>query len=282
MFKKAGYTDPPKTLSELAAMAKKLTVRNPDGSLKVVGFDPLSNFYEGYNLYVGNAWGAQWYDANGKSAFGTDPAWQDAWNWDKQLTDWYGYDNLTKFLASVGGPNSEWNAQNAFEAGRVAMLYDGEWRESFIQNDKAKINYATAPFPVADDHPELYGSGLIGGTVVGIPSTGTHPAESWLLVKYLTTNTEALTTLAHLLKNVPTTYESLKDPQLNSDPIFKPFLDIFQNPNSHFRELTTLGVGDANLEQQYLEKWEAGSVNTDLQSYLNQLASQIDKQMQLG
>ena len=40
MLAKAGLSGPPKTISELTEYAKKLTVRNPDGSLKVVGFDP--------------------------------------------------------------------------------------------------------------------------------------------------------------------------------------------------------------------------------------------------
>ena len=43
LFKKAGLKGPPKTLSQLAAYAKKLTVKNSDGSLKVVGYDPNMN-----------------------------------------------------------------------------------------------------------------------------------------------------------------------------------------------------------------------------------------------
>src|SRR5918911_2734265 len=46
LFAKAGLSGPPKTMSELMADAKKLTVRNPDGSLAVVGIDPLDGFYE--------------------------------------------------------------------------------------------------------------------------------------------------------------------------------------------------------------------------------------------
>ena len=281
LLTKAGYTDPPKTLSELTAMAEKLTQFNADGSIKVAGFVPLSTFYEGYNIYLGNAWGAKWYDEAGKSAFATDPAWAQAFQWDKELTDFYGYDNLLKFSSSLGGANSEWSAANGFEAGRIAMLYDGEWREAFIQNDGVKLDYATAPFAVADDRPELYGSGLIGGTVVGVPTTSENPGAAWLLVKYLTTDTQALESLAHVLKNVPTTIESLKDPQLTSDPIFSTFLGIFSNPNSSFKPLTPIGTADADLESDFLSRWEAGKIS-DLQAGLQQLATQIDQQLQLG
>src|SRR5581483_4803335 len=46
LFAKAGIKGPPKTIAELTADAKKLTVRNRDGSLKVVGFNPFIGFYE--------------------------------------------------------------------------------------------------------------------------------------------------------------------------------------------------------------------------------------------
>jgi multiple sugar transport system substrate-binding protein len=281
LLKKAGYTEPPKTLSELSDMAKKLTTYNSDGSIKVIGFNPLSNFYEGYNLYIGNAWGAKWYNDDGTSAFGTDPAWQDAFQWDRDLADFYGYDKLVQFKASLGGDNSEWNGQHGFQVGRVAMLYDGEWRTGYDPGAMAKLNYGTAPFPTADDKTDLYVSGLIGGTVVGIPSTAEHPSEAWLFVKEITTNSEFLSTLANKLYNVPTTNDTLGDPTLNADEHFKTFLDIAADPNSSFRPLTTLGTGDTDLESAFLAKWEAGKIS-DLQEGLKDLAAQIDQEMQLG
>src|SRR2546423_2976697 len=47
MFKAAGIKSPPKTMVKLTADAQKLTQKNPDGSFKVVGFDPASGFYDG-------------------------------------------------------------------------------------------------------------------------------------------------------------------------------------------------------------------------------------------
>jgi len=46
LFAAKGLTEPPKTLSELTDMAKKLTVFNPDGSIKVAGFVPWMGWYE--------------------------------------------------------------------------------------------------------------------------------------------------------------------------------------------------------------------------------------------
>jgi multiple sugar transport system substrate-binding protein len=281
MLAAKGYTDPPKTLSELTAMAKKLTVRNPDGSLKVVGFMPLSTFYENTNMYNGNPWETQWYQPDGKSAFATDPQWKALLDWNKQLVDFYGYDNLQKFYQQLGGPNSEWSSANGFEQGKIAMHYDGEWRGTFIRDDKSTVKFATAPFPVADNKPEIYGSGQVGGTVVGISRTSAHPDEAWLLVKFLTTDTQAVETLANLLGNVPTTYESLKDPKLASDPTFKPFMDIFQNPHSYLLPLTPTASAPADLWGAFQARFEAGKV-TDVQAGLEALAKAIDQQSQLG
>ena len=46
--------------------------------------------------------------------------------------------------------------------------------------------------PVDDAHPELYGSGYVNGTIIGMPKTGKNRDEAWELVKWLTTNDHAL------------------------------------------------------------------------------------------
>lgn len=285
MFQKANITTPPKTLDELTIDAKALTQFNTDGSIKVAGFVPLSSFYESGALYNGVYSGGQWYDANGKSAFGTDSSWASLLTWQKDfITKVYGaegYSKLQNFVSALGGPNSEWSTSQGFETSQIAMSLDGEWRTAFITGDKSKVPYATAPFPVAAAHPELYGAGQIGGDVIGIPSNAPHPAEAWLLLKYLATDTGAETKLAEALGNVPTTFEALKDPTLNNDPHFKPFLDIFANPHSAFKPLTVIGQGDSDLWSAFVDDWEAGKVS-DLQAGLVNVANQIDQQFQLG
>jgi multiple sugar transport system substrate-binding protein len=191
MFKAAGIKGPPKTYSELLTDAKKLTTFNSDGSIKVAGFNALPTGYEISNFENGVNSNTQWYTPDGKSALGSDPRWADLFEFQKKLVDALGFDKLQKWYASVGGPNSEFSPSNAFEQGKLAMSFDGEWRVSFIQDDNAKIHYATAPFPVADDQPELYGTGQIGGTIIGIPRNTPHQAEAWEVVKFLATDTQA-------------------------------------------------------------------------------------------
>jgi multiple sugar transport system substrate-binding protein len=201
--------------------------------------------------------------------------------WQKAMVDAIGYEKLQKFAAKLGGANSEFSAQNGFETGKIAMMMDGEWRNAFIEGDKSKVKYATAPFPVDTDQPDLYGSGQIGGTIVGIPKGVKHPAESWLLLQFMTTDNDYLTTLAHGLKNVPSTTESLQDQQLQSDPHFKPFLDIFANTKSTFKPITPIGQTDTDLLGTFAEKWQAGKI-PDLQAGLKGIDDQIAKQIQLG
>jgi multiple sugar transport system substrate-binding protein len=281
MFKAAGITSPPKTFSELEADAKKLTKKNPDGSFKVVGFDPLQGFYESYAIDYGIYNGASWYRPSGKSALASDPRWAQLLQWQKGFADWYGYNNLTKWFQSIGGANSEWTASQAFETGKVAMALDGEWRVAFIASDHAKIHYATAPFPVADNMASDYGAGQIGGTIIGIPKDSPDAADAWAVVRYLALGTQAEVRLSELLKNVPTTFPALRHPALSKDPNFKTFLNIFANPHSGYKQITPLGTADGDLFSAFIDKYLAGNV-PNLQAGLGSVASQIDKQAQLG
>ncbi|HYY81424.1 MAG TPA: ABC transporter substrate-binding protein, partial [Actinomycetes bacterium] len=88
-------------------------------------------------------------------------------------------------------------------------------------------------------------------------------------------------TLAHGLKNVPSTFDSLKDQQLQNDPHFKTFLDVFQNPQSTFKPITPIGVADVDMFLTFATKWQAGKV-PDLGAGLKGLDDQINKQLQLG
>ena len=282
LLEKKGFSAPPKTLSELADMAKKLTEYNADGSIKVAGFMPILGFYSGntVNTY-GHAYGAQWYDSAGKPSLSTDPGWAAMLQWQKSLVDALGYDKLQKFAAKLGGGDSEWSASHGFERGKIAMMLDGEWRTAFIEVDKSKVNYATAFPPTADDHTDLYGAGQVGGTIIGIPKGAKHPAESWLLVKYMATDSDALNTLAKGLKNVPSTNEALANTELASDARFKTFIDMVKNPKSTYKPLVPIGDVDEQMFGTFGEKWQAGNV-PDLQAGLKRLDSQIAKQLQLG
>jgi multiple sugar transport system substrate-binding protein len=275
LLEEAGLDGPPATVSELADYAKKLTTRNDDGSLAVVGFNPLFGFYENTPSRYATMFGAEWVDEAGASVLGTDPAWADALTWQKELVDWYGYDELVAWQTGAG---DEWTASNAFQTGKVAMNLDGEWRTAFIGREAPDLAYGTAPVPVADDKPELYGSGYINGTIVGIPSNAANKEQAWALIKYLTTDDAALAKLSNGLRNVPSTKSSAEHPDLVRDEDFETFLGIFAHPESSTTPVTAVGRAYEDLVNSFVTQWQAGEVS-DLAAGLTDLDQQIDDQL---
>jgi multiple sugar transport system substrate-binding protein len=272
----AGITRPPHTVTELTADAQKLTQRNPDGSLKVVGFDPVMGFYENAAAHFAPSWNAQWQDASGKSTLGTDPNWATMLRWQKHLIDYYGYDKLQRFKDAAG---DEFSASNAFETGKLAMAIDGEYRTAFIAAEHPELDYGTAPFPVDPSQPGIYGGGYTTGNIIGIPRGSKHEAQAWELVKYLATDPSALAKLSNGLKNVPTTLSSLDSPKLKADAHFRVFLTIFRSPHTQTTPITPEGSANQELFQSWIGKWQAGSV-PNLQAGLKSVDQQIDAQRQ--
>ncbi len=275
LFRAAGITSPPKTMSELAADAKKLTVRDSSGNIKVAGLTPFLGFYENVPERWITSYGGKFTDSQGHAILAKDPAWTKWANWQKGLIDWYGYKKLVRFQAGLG---DEFSASQAFEQGKLAMNLDGEWRVSFIQHEAPNLDYGTAPMPVDDAHPELYGSGYINGTIIGIPKGGHHQDQAWALVKYLTTNSHFLAQFSNDIRNVPTTKASLTSKEIKPDAHFATFLKIFGNPKSGTSPIMASGVAYTNLVQAFFTKWQAGQVK-DLQSGLQKLDSQLDAQV---
>jgi multiple sugar transport system substrate-binding protein len=279
MLAKAGIKTPPKTLSELVADAKKLTVLNSDGSIKVAGFVPWFGYYEFTPLNLSIMYNAEWYNAEGtKSAVSTDQHWTEMFQWQKQFVDFYGADNLRQFVAGAG---NEFSTSHDFYTGRVAMMLDGEWRTAFLADEKPDLKYGTAPFPTPDDQASNYGMGPMYGTIIGMPRGAPHPAEAWLLLQYMSTNTDTLVYMANNVRNVPTTLASLQSPDLDVTPQFKTFLDVFKNPLSHDKPPTPIGSADQDIVSSFAEKWQAGQ-ETDLSGGLQQVAQQVDDQLAQG
>ncbi|GGO91699.1 sugar ABC transporter substrate-binding protein [Wenjunlia tyrosinilytica] len=280
LFAAAGITSPPKTMSQFAEYTRKLTRLNADGSIKVAGSMPYFGGYEMVPEHLVTSWGAKWLKPDGSSNTGGDPAFAKAMIWQKKLVDSIGAHKLKKFK---DGLPDEFSAANAFETGKIAMMVDGEWRTSFIKNDKSKVDYATAPMPVADDMPELYGSGYIGGNVIGIPKGSKHPGAAWKLLKFLTTDADAVASLAQAIGNVPTTLQALTSPKLTvaRDPRFATFLNVFKHPHSSTTPASADGGAYVANLLPFAEKWQQGKVS-DLKSGLASVDAQSNAALKLG
>jgi multiple sugar transport system substrate-binding protein len=258
MFKAAGIKRPPKTLGELTAVAKKLTTKNADGSLKVVGFNPFFGFYQNTAGAYQPSVNGKWFDAQGKSSLSRDPQWSKLLRWQKSLIDYYGHKNLVKWNAGAG---DEFSASHAFETGKLAMMIDGEWRVAFIGAEHPDLQYGTAPMPVEASQLSRYGSGYINGTIIGIPKSAKNKDASWALVRYLTTNSHALAQFSNGIRNVPSTKAAARSKELKPDANFATFTRIFANPKSQTTPITSAGAAYLDTFANFLAKWQAGKVS---------------------
>ncbi|MCM2391991.1 ABC transporter substrate-binding protein [Streptomyces albipurpureus] len=271
-FKAAGITEPPKTWSELTEIAQKLT--KPKGAgFEQLGFMPNYHGYETSTSHYLSQWSPTYFDAAGKSNIAKDPAFARMMTYQKGLVDKLGgYAKLEKYRNTFG---DEWGAKHPFHTGQVAMQLDGEWRLGMAKDAGVKFEIGTAPLPVADDQIADYGKGYLAGTIVGIASTSKKKNAAWELVKYMTTDTAAVVAFSNGIRNVPSTIEALKSPDLKIDPAFKTFVDIAQHPKSNTSPANIDGGSYHTTLSDLAYQYEAGRVK-DLQAGLEKAAKQID------
>ncbi|MFF0748825.1 ABC transporter substrate-binding protein [Streptomyces sp. NPDC004267] len=273
-FKAAGLDPekPPRTWSELLADAKALTKPKGDG-FEQLGFMPNFHGYETTTEHYLGSWGPAYFDANGKSTVGTDPGIADMMTTQKKLVDELGgYEKLEKFRTSFG---DELGAKHPFHTGQVAMQLDGEWRLGMATDAKVPFDIGVAPMPVPDGQEADYGKGYLSGTIMGIAPQSKKQNAAWELVKFMTTDTEAVVSFANGIRNVPSTFDALKSPHLTFDPRFKTFLDIAAHPKSNTAAGAVNGATYLNTIQDFALQYEKGGV-PDLAAGLRQTARQID------
>ncbi|MFI0925168.1 ABC transporter substrate-binding protein [Streptomyces sp. NPDC021012] len=274
-FRKAGLDPeaPPKTWSQFAKIAKTLTKSRGD-SYEQLGFMPNYLGYETVVEHYMSQWDHAYFDKDGKSNVAKDPAFAEMMTYQKSLVDSLGgFEKLDKYRTTFG---DEWGAKHPFQTGQVAMQLDGEWRLNFIKNAGVKFDVGVAPLPVADDEIAEYGKGYLSGTIMGIAPQSKKQNAAWELVKYMTTDTDAVVEFANAIGNVPSTFEALKSPNLRFDARFKTFLDIAAHPKSTTMDNAINGPAYQETLSDLAHKYEKGEV-TDLKKGLADAAAQIDR-----
>ncbi|MFJ6369603.1 ABC transporter substrate-binding protein [Streptomyces virginiae] len=271
-FAAAGITEPPKTWSQFTEVAQKLTKPKGD-SYEQVGLMPTFHGYETKPTRLAAQWGATYFGADGRSNLAGDPAFAKMLTAQKDLVDKLGgYEKLERFRNTFG---DEWSAEHPFHTGQVAMQIDGEWRAPMAKEAGVPFEIGTAPLPVPDEQAADYGKGYLAGTIMGIASGSKKQNAAWELVKYMTTDTEAVVAFANAIHNVPSTLAALESPNLQVTPEFKTFLDIARHPKSS----TTPAKADGGTYQLTFEDFaygvEKGDV-TDIPAGLVKTDRQID------
>jgi len=179
MFRKAGLDPerPPKTIEELDRMAEKLVVRDAKGTIVQMGFLPPEPGWWNWAwpcFFGGGLWDG------GKNITCDGPQNIQAYKWIQSYSKRYGLGPTQVFRSGFGNFASP---QNAFLAGKVAMVIQGVWMYNFIKEFAPRLEWGAAPFPVND--PKLYGRSIADLDVITIPRGSRHPDEAFEFIKFV-------------------------------------------------------------------------------------------------
>lgn len=181
LFKAAGLTSYPQTMSEMAADAVKLTKKDSSGRITQLGL------VNGYNLdqleFIYPYFNVQWYNAAQNKITTASPEAVQALTWEKNLVDQYGLQAYENFKAS--------KAKNAlgdhFIDGTAGMDLDGDWACNLVPAYSKNLHWVVAPPPYADGHPEWKNSTWIDGGINVIPTGAAHPNEAYQFINFMNT-----------------------------------------------------------------------------------------------
>jgi ABC-type glycerol-3-phosphate transport system substrate-binding protein len=188
IFKEAGLDPdrPPRTISEFNECVKALTSRGPAGFM--ITEPGWWTWVWGYHFG-----GAMWNPSTEDSTI-AGPEFIKAYDWVQQGVKDLGLQPSIAFQESFGTYDTP---DNAFLAGKVAMIFQGPWIANVIKAFKPDLDYGVAPFPV-DDH--LYRAdapvACIDTDILVIPRGVKHPEASMEFIAY----TQTQPVVEHLAK----------------------------------------------------------------------------------
>ena len=246
LFRAAGLDPekPPRTIAELAAMSQKLTVHDAQGHLTQVGYLPQLN---GAWSWAFPAWfGGHVFD--GKNiTIGANPVNVTAFQWVEGYSKMYGLDNIRRLSSSFGQLSTP---DDPFMSGKVAILFDGVWRYSYIQQFQPGLNFGVAGWPEAQ--PGINDFTVAEADMLVIPRGAKHPHEAWEFLKYVSTPNLAAQSLDELSGVERLCYLQKKASPLSQwSPFFtthnpNPYIGIFRQlaESPHAVSAAQMGIWD--------------------------------------
>ncbi len=184
---RAGFVDengrarPPKNWDELKEYAVRLTQRDENGNMRVLGFAP--NYGNSWLYMYGWMNGGRFMSPDGTRCTLNDPKIVEALEW------------ITEVYDALGGAKEVYGFQQSFQGGeldpfftgKVAMKIDGDWTLMLIANFRKDLHFGVtpAPLPQAEIDKGRKPITWLGGWSYAIPSTAKHVEGAWKLIKWL-------------------------------------------------------------------------------------------------
>ena len=189
----------PKTLSwdwdTLTQMQQQLTQKAANGSVSVIGIDPLDSmggaFGGGNPFYWGQAWGIEYFDEQNNTFNFDNAQLVDAMTTVKKV-----YDIAGGAQAVAGFHNSygTWatSPTSAFPSGVEDMQIDGYWDAGWVAHSAPGRQFAYT-WPAVPAARKGFKFQSTGGHSAFLPKGAKHPAEAFQLIEYLVGDSAAQT-----------------------------------------------------------------------------------------
>jgi ABC-type sugar transport system permease subunit/ABC-type glycerol-3-phosphate transport system substrate-binding protein len=181
---KNGNAQPPRDWSELAKDAVILTRRQPDGSIKRLGFAP--NFGNSWLYMYAFQAGGNLLSADGKTVTLASPPVVRALRF---MTDIY--DSLGGAKQVDGFQQSfQQGAEDPFIKGEVSLKIDGDWGLDTIAQWRRDMDFTMTPAPMPDDRQNIPPVTWAGGFSFVIPSSAAQKDGAFKLIQFLSSHRE--------------------------------------------------------------------------------------------
>ncbi len=168
----------PDTLEELELMAREITARNRDGSLRRIGVRLPDD-----HAVLMSAYGATLYDeAAGAITTDADESISALEGLIRLMDAQGGYSRVRAFSTGIG---REASAQSPIASGKAAMYIGGEWNAMYLLRHSPETDYFVDKLPHPAKRPDLRNMAWQDGDVMMLPQGAKSPDAAWAFMRWM-------------------------------------------------------------------------------------------------